>query len=171
MKIDGKYREALLHADSKAALSTLGVLGDTLVDINSQFATGPRVEDGGGAEDGGDAEPGHDVVEGQPGNVIESLNQVILAKMNTIVDNAAVGSKGSVGKLINGIRSLYNKADATVNELHTLEMNLNNGRGSIGKLMTDDTLYNRLNATAAQAAEYCRPAGQRQGDGGQAAEG
>jgi len=142
MKIDGRYREAV-HTDSKAALSTLGVLGDTLVDINSQFATGPRVEDG--AELKTVETPSlTDVVKAGQGT-IESLN-VILAKMNTIVDNLQSG-KGSVGKLIND-PGLYNKADATVEELHTLEMNLNNGHGSIGKLMTDDTLYNRLNATA-----------------------
>jgi phospholipid/cholesterol/gamma-HCH transport system substrate-binding protein len=142
MKIDGRYREAV-HADSKAALSTLGVLGDTLVDINSQFATGPEVEDG--AELKTVETPSlTDVVKASQGT-IETLN-VILAKMNKIVDNLQSG-KGSVGKLIND-PGLYNRANDTVEELHTLEVNLNHGRGSIGKLMTDDTLYNRLNTTA-----------------------
>jgi len=142
MKIDGKYR-SVLHADSKAALSTLGVLGDTLVDINSQFATGPALEDG--AELKTVETPSlTDVVKAGQGT-IESLN-VILAKMNAIVDSVQSG-KGSVGKLIND-PELYDRANASVAELHTLEANLNSGRGTIGKLMTDDTLYNRLNATA-----------------------
>jgi phospholipid/cholesterol/gamma-HCH transport system substrate-binding protein len=142
MKIDGRYRKSV-HTDSKAALSTLGVLGDTLVDINSQFATGPEVQDG--AELKTLETPTlTDVVKASQGT-IESLN-VILAKMNVIVDNLQSG-KGSVGKLIND-PGLYNKANDTVEELHTLAMNLNQGHGSIGKLMTDDTLYNRLNATA-----------------------
>jgi phospholipid/cholesterol/gamma-HCH transport system substrate-binding protein len=45
MKIDDKYGFAL-HTDSKAALGTVGVLGDTDVDINSQVATGPPLRDG-----------------------------------------------------------------------------------------------------------------------------
>ncbi len=45
MKIDNKYQFGL-HTDSKAALSTVGVLGDTIVDINSQVATGPEIRDG-----------------------------------------------------------------------------------------------------------------------------
>jgi phospholipid/cholesterol/gamma-HCH transport system substrate-binding protein len=144
MKIDGKYQKAL-HKDSKAALSTLGVLGDTLVDINSQFATGPELEDGDELKTL-ETPSLTDVVKASQGT-IESLN-VILAKMNTIVDNLQSG-KGSVGKLIND-PELYDKANATVDELHKLEVNLNNGHGTIGKLMTDETMYNRLNATAAK---------------------
>ena len=45
MKIDSKY-QASLHKDSTAALTTVGVLGDTVVDINSQVATGPPLQDG-----------------------------------------------------------------------------------------------------------------------------
>src|SRR5437899_2861748 len=44
MKIDPKY-QAGLHSDSKAALTTVGVLGDTIVDINSQAATGGPLRD------------------------------------------------------------------------------------------------------------------------------
>ena len=78
---------------------------------------------------------------------------MILAKMNVIVDNLQSG-KGSVGMLINS-PELYNKANATVDELLTLEKNLNAGKGSIGKLMTDDTLYNRLERGGGQAGEHC----------------
>ncbi len=142
MKIDSKYDYGL-KKDSKAALNTNGVLGDTLVDINSQTAVGPPLEDGDELHTL-ETPSLTDVVKASQGT-IEQLN-VILAKMNTIVDNLQSG-KGSVGKLIND-PELYDKANATVDELHTLEVNLNNGRGSVGKLMTDDTLYNRLNTAA-----------------------
>ena len=142
MKIDSKYDYGL-KKDSKAALNTNGVLGDTLVDINSQTAVGPPLEDGDELHTL-ETPSLTDVVKASQGT-IEQLN-VILAKMNTIVDNLQDG-KGSVGKLIND-PELYDKANATVDELHTLEVNLNNGRGSVGKLMTDDTLYNRLNTAA-----------------------
>src|ERR1017187_6979398 len=45
MKIDGKY-QVDLHKDSYAALSTVGILGDEVVDINSQHAVGPPLQDG-----------------------------------------------------------------------------------------------------------------------------
>ncbi len=144
MKLDNKF-SADLKKDSTAALTTVGVLGDTVVDINSQIATGPPLRDGDELHTL-ETPSITDVVKASQGT-IEQLN-VILAKLNTVVDNLQDG-KGSVGQLINN-PDLYNKATATVDELHTLEVNLNNGRGSIGKLMTDDTLYNRLNDVAAK---------------------
>lgn len=142
MKLDNKYAHSL-KKDSKAALTTIGVLGDTVVDINSQFAVGPPLKDGDELKTV-ETPSLTDVVKASQGT-IESLN-VILSKMNVIVDNLQSG-KGSVGQLINN-PELYNKANATVNELLTLEKNINKGRGSIGKLMTDDSLYNRLNDAA-----------------------
>jgi phospholipid/cholesterol/gamma-HCH transport system substrate-binding protein len=142
MKLNEKTSSSL-KKDSKASLSTVGVLGDTVVDINSQFAAGAPLQDGDELKTS-ETPSLTDVVKASQGT-IESLN-VILAKMNVIVDNLQSG-KGSVGQLINN-PGLYNKADKTVDELLTLEKNLNAGRGSIGKLMTDDTMYNRLNDAA-----------------------
>ena len=144
MKLDSKYQNEL-KTDSKAALTTVGVLGDTVVDINSQVAVGGPLRDGDELHTL-ETPTITDVVKASQGT-IEQLN-VILAKANTIVDNLQSG-KGSIGMLINN-PDLYNKANATVDELHKLEVNLNNGRGSVGKLMTDDTMYNRLNAAAAK---------------------
>jgi phospholipid/cholesterol/gamma-HCH transport system substrate-binding protein len=144
MKLDDKYG-AEMKKDSKASLSTVGVLGDTVVDINSQFAVGPQLQDGDVLKTT-ETPSLIDVVKASQGT-IESVN-VILAKMNVIVDNLQSG-KGTFGQLINN-PDLYNKANKTVDELLTLEKNLNAGRGSIGKLMTDDSLYNRLNDTVAK---------------------
>jgi phospholipid/cholesterol/gamma-HCH transport system substrate-binding protein len=142
MKLDSKYQGSLKE-DSKAALTTVGVLGDTVVDINSQVAVGPPLKDGDELHTL-ETPSITDVVKASQGT-IEQLN-VILAKMNTVVDNLQDG-KGSIGQLISN-PDLYNKATQTVDELNLLERNLNNGRGSVGKLMTDDTMYNRLNAAA-----------------------
>jgi phospholipid/cholesterol/gamma-HCH transport system substrate-binding protein len=142
MKLNEKFA-ADLRKDSKASLTTVGVLGDTVVDINSQFAVGPPLQDGDELKTT-ETPSLTDVVKASQGT-IESLN-VILAKMNVIVDNLQSG-KGSIGQLINN-PDLYNKANNAVDALLTLEKNLNNGRGTIGKLMTDDTLYNRLNDMA-----------------------
>ncbi|HEY0163215.1 MAG TPA: MlaD family protein [Edaphobacter sp.] len=142
MKLNEKNVDEL-KKDSKASLTTIGVLGDTVVDINSQFAVGPPLQDGDELKTL--ESPGiTDVVKASQGT-IESLN-VILAKLNTIVDNLQSG-KGSIGQLINN-PDLYYKVNGTMDELHKLTVNLNSGKGSIGKLVNDPSLYNRLNDTA-----------------------
>lgn len=142
MKIDGKYMPSL-HKDSKVSLTTMGVLGDTVVDINSQTAVGPALQDGDELKTL-ETPSISDVVKASQGT-IEQLN-VILAKANNIVDNMESG-KGSVGKLIND-PDLYNKLDSTVSELNRIEVGLNNGEGTVGKLLKDNQLYDRLNGTA-----------------------
>jgi phospholipid/cholesterol/gamma-HCH transport system substrate-binding protein len=144
MKIDARYSSELKQ-DSRAALTTVGVLGDTVIDINSQTAVGPPLKNG---EEIKTLETPSitDVVKASQGT-IESVN-IILAKMNTIVDNLKAG-QGSAGQLLAN-PALYDQATATVAELHTLEANINSGHGSVGKLMTDDALYNRLNDTVAK---------------------
>ncbi len=144
MKIDPKYGRSL-HTDSTASLSTVGVLGDTVVDINSQVAAGPELKSG--AELRTMQAPNlTDVIKASQGTV-ESLN-LILAKMNAIVDSIQSG-RGSVGKAIND-PALYDKATATVNELQKLTQDLNSGKGSMGKLMHDPQLYDRLNDAASK---------------------
>jgi phospholipid/cholesterol/gamma-HCH transport system substrate-binding protein len=160
MKLNDKFGSSL-KKDSKAALTTVGVLGDTVVDVNSQFAVGPLLQDGDELKTL-ETPSLTDVVKASQGT-IESLN-VILAKMNVVVDNLQAG-KGSIGQLINN-PDLYNKANATVDELLKLEKNLNNGQGSIGKLMTDNTMYNRLNDAAGKLDNIATALDKGQGTAG-----
>jgi phospholipid/cholesterol/gamma-HCH transport system substrate-binding protein len=144
MKLDPKW-DTSLHTDSTASLSTVGVLGDTVIDIESTTAVGPELQNG--AELHTLETPNlEDVVKASQGTV-ESLN-VILAKMNRIVDSIQSG-QGSAGKLIED-PELYNQATATLKQLHLLAENLNEGKGSAGKLLHDDDLYNHLNDTVAK---------------------
>ena len=160
MKLNEKFASSL-KKDSKASLTTLGVLGDTVVNVNSQFAAGAPLQDGDELKTL-ETPSLTDVVKASQGT-IESLN-VILAKMNVVVDNLQSG-KGSVGQLINS-PDLYNKANATVDELLKLEKGLNAGKGSIGKLMTDDTMYNRLNDAAGKLQNIANALDKGQGTAG-----
>ena len=56
MKIGNKYRDAV-HTDSTSSLETIGVLGDTVVDINSKTATGPAVQNNARAQNQRDPKP------------------------------------------------------------------------------------------------------------------
>ena len=132
MKLDTKYQPSL-HTDSTAALTTIGVLGDTVIDINSQVATGPMLQDG--AELKTLETPSiNDVVKASQGT-IENLN-TILAKLNTVVDNLQTG-KGSFGQLLVN-PDLYNKFVATADDIHQITAKLNRSDNSIGKVLNDN---------------------------------
>jgi phospholipid/cholesterol/gamma-HCH transport system substrate-binding protein len=174
MKLDTKFQSDL-HTDSTASLTTVGVLGDTVVDINSQVATGPTLQDG--ATLNTLETPTIEGVVKESQGTIENLN-TILAKMNTIVDNLESG-KGSFGELLTN-PALYNKFVDTMTDVQQTTAKLNSpdntlgkflndkgqmydrvddalarvdditkgvqaGKGSAGKILTDDSLYNNLN--------------------------
>jgi phospholipid/cholesterol/gamma-HCH transport system substrate-binding protein len=160
MKLDSKY-QASLHKDSTAALDTVGVLGDTVVDINSQVATGAPLQDGDELKTLETPSLSNVIKASQVS--IESLN-VMLSKLNTMVDNLQAG-KGSVGQLLTN-PGLYNKIDAVASDVHTLTSQLNAGKGSAGKLLTDDALYNRLNDTTGKLNDIVTELGAGKGSAG-----
>lgn len=139
MSVSRKYRKSLL-TDSRTSLTTVGVLGDTVVDIDNRQAHGQPVQN-------------HAVL---PTNETPNLQDVIqssqttIQKLNTILDqvntlvNTLNSNKGSIGKLIND-PTLYNRGVQAVNQLSDIAQQVSNGKGTIGKLMTDDSIYNHLN--------------------------
>lgn len=139
MRISKQFQQDL-RSDSKTSLDTIGVLGDTVVDIDSKFATGGPVQDNGELKTT-ETPNLSDVIKSSQGT-IEQLN-TILAKVDNLVDSLNSG-KGSIGMLIND-PSLYNRAIQTLNQIQGLVDQISNGKGSIGKLVADDTLYNRAN--------------------------
>jgi phospholipid/cholesterol/gamma-HCH transport system substrate-binding protein len=141
MKISKKY-QPMLKTDSKSSLDTIGVLGDTVVDIDGKFATGGPIQNGGELKTT-ETPNLTDVIKSSQGT-IEQLN-TILAKVDNLVDSLNSG-KGSIGRLIND-PELYDKALTTLNQLQGLVDGISNGKGSIGKLIADDTLYDRANDT------------------------
>jgi phospholipid/cholesterol/gamma-HCH transport system substrate-binding protein len=142
MKMDPKFLPSL-HTDTTASLSTVGVLGDTVVDLDSKLAHGPELKSG--DELRTLTTPSlTDVIKSSQGTVQQV--DVVLQKMNQLVDGIQAG-QGTVGQLVKN-PSLYNKADKTIEDLNTLVANLNAGKGTAGKLLHDDDLYNKLNAIA-----------------------
>lgn len=143
MRISKRY-QPLVRDDARSSLETIGVLGDTVVNISGQDATGPPIQDDG--ELPTTETPNlSDVIKSSQGT-IEQLN-IILAKVNNLVDSLNAG-KGSIGKLIND-PVLYNKAVNTINQLQALVNGVSSGKGTIGKLVASDELYNRANDAVA----------------------
>lgn len=160
MKVSRKYLPAL-HVDSKASLETIGVLGDTVVDINSEGASGGPLPDN--AELKTTESPNlTDVIKSSQGT-IEQMN-TILAKLNNLVDSISSG-KGSIGQLINN-PELYTKLVSTLTELNRVTQKISNGEGSIGKLVNDDTFYDRANETVGKLQHIADDLDQGKGTAG-----
>jgi phospholipid/cholesterol/gamma-HCH transport system substrate-binding protein len=146
MKIDGKY-QALLHKDSSAALATVGILGDTVVDINSQRAVGPLLQDGDELKTLETPTLFDVMKEGQ--GTIDNLN-VILAKANNLVTDLQSG-KGSFGQLLVN-PDLYNKLDAAADNFNKLAVMAASNDNSIGKLLNDKgEMYDKMHGIVTQA--------------------
>jgi len=139
MKLDTKFRDSL-HKDSTSSLVKDGLVGDTVVDINSQLATGPQLESG-------DQLPSVetsdlDAVMARAKDTMQTLDAT-LGKLSTILDSLNQG-QGTVGQLLKN-RELFDNLNATTRSANALISDLNSGRGSAGKLLKDDELYNHLN--------------------------
>lgn len=139
MKVNRNRAQDILQ-DSKSSLTTIGVLGDTVVDIDSRGAHGAPVQNGQELQTN-ETPDLQDVIQASQGT-IQRLN-TILDQVNQLAVSLN-SNKGSIGMLIND-PTLYKRAVTTVNELSSMVDEVNNGQGSIGKLFKDDTLYNRLN--------------------------
>jgi len=143
MKIDPKFRESL-HKDSTSSLVKDGLVGDTVVDINSQTATGPLLESG-------DQLPSVetsdiDAVMARAKDTMQSLDTT-LGKLDATIDSINQG-QGTVGQLVKN-RELFDNLNTTTRNLNVLIAGINEGHGSAGKLLKDDSLYNHLDDLAA----------------------
>jgi phospholipid/cholesterol/gamma-HCH transport system substrate-binding protein len=160
MEINKHFQNAIRQG-SKTSLTTQGVLGDTLVDIDMKYAKGGPVQNH--SELPTTESPNlQDVIQASQGT-IQRLD-TILDQVNQIA--TTLNSKnGSIGLLIND-PTLYKKAVHTVDELTSIVDQINNGQGSIGKLIKDDSMYNRLNDVVAKADDITTKLDQGQGTAG-----
>ena len=141
MRISTKYIRAL-HTDSVVSLNTVGVLGDTVVDIDSTHATGPGLKNG-NTLDVAQTPNIQDVIKSSQ-STVQQVN-IILAKLNNLTD-ALSTSQGSLGMLIHDPQ-MYHQAVATFADLQHVADQINSGHGSLGKLINDDTFYDKASDT------------------------
>ena len=160
MKLNPRFRKGI-HTDSKVSLSTVGVLGDTVVDINSRTAVGPAVRDGDVLQSV-ETPSMNDVVRSSQ-NTIESFDAV-MARLNLIAARMQNGV-GTAGKVFND-PEMYNRLTATLTQLQILLQHLNSGQGSMGKLLHDDQLYDRLNQTVGRLDDLAGRLEEGQGKAG-----
>lgn len=142
MAIKEKFR-GNLRTNSSARLKTLGVLGNTEVDIDNLQADGPPVQN--------DAVLPTDETSNFQ-NALQSF-QSTTQKISTIVGQVnALGKsfgndKGSIGKFIND-PAFHNHTVMAMNQISSIAKHLGSGEGSLGKFRTDHSLSSHLKDTA-----------------------
>ena len=141
MKVSTTYHDSL-RRDSKTALATAGVLGETYIDIDSSQAQQAEVRAGDVLETR-DTPDIQDVVRASQGT-LQNMD-ALLKRLDRIVAFVESG-QGSIGKVIYD-PSLYNRLNATVTEFQGLVTQVTAGNGTLGKLLVDDELYRKANAT------------------------
>jgi phospholipid/cholesterol/gamma-HCH transport system substrate-binding protein len=141
MQVSQSYQNEI-RADSVASIDTVGLLGESYVDI-TRGSPGQEVLPNGGVLKSSEGAEIKQVVQNAD-DVIVNL-RVLSAQLNNITGQMQSG-KGSIGKLIYD-QTLYNHLNKTADTLDRMVTRLDAGQGSLGKLMVDDTMYKQATAT------------------------
>src|SRR5438105_3245853 len=114
LKLDAKYKN-IIRTDSKVSISTIGLLGDSKIDLTRGTEAGKIIEDGGtiqGSEEGDIRK----IVQGT-NDFIANL-QVLSEDFKKITDRIDRG-EGTLGKFLTDT-SIFDNANAATRELNTL---------------------------------------------------
>ncbi|GAB4315016.1 MAG: MlaD family protein [Candidatus Sumerlaeia bacterium] len=154
LTVDRRYR---LPADSTASLRFKSLLGQYYINIAYGTESGPVVADGGEIP----AEQPVDLNE--MAKNLSEISRDARQFLSSLNENQSdlFGELQSVVRenredLRNAIRSLSDAAPrltAVMDDLSTLTIGLRQGRGTIGRMLTDDTLYENLSRTFDNLAE------------------
>jgi phospholipid/cholesterol/gamma-HCH transport system substrate-binding protein len=131
-----------IRADSIASIETVGLLGESYVNLTRGSPGQEVIPDGGVLKTSEEA--GIKRVVQNANDVIENL-RVLSAKFNDIAGQIQSG-KGSLGKVVYD-PTLYNRLDKTADTFERMATRIDQGEGTIGKLIADETLYNTTLAT------------------------
>jgi len=131
-----------IRADSVAGIETVGLLGESYVNITRGSPGQEVLPDGGVLKSSNEADIKRVVQNAD--DVIVNL-RTLSAKLNDITSQMQSG-KGSLGKLIYD-QTLYNHLSRTTDALDRLATRVDQGQGTLGKLVADETLYNTSLAT------------------------
>jgi phospholipid/cholesterol/gamma-HCH transport system substrate-binding protein len=126
-----------IRADSIASIETVGLLGESYVNLTRGSPGQEVIPDGGVLKSSEEADIKRVVQNAN--DVIVNL-RVLSAKLNDITGEIQSG-KGTMGKFVYD-QTLYNRLNKTTDTLDRMVTRLDQGGGTIGKLMADETLYN-----------------------------
>jgi phospholipid/cholesterol/gamma-HCH transport system substrate-binding protein len=141
LRLDQKYQN-IIRSDSKVTIATIGLLGDSKVDITRGTEAGTVIPPGGelqGAETGDIRK----IVQGT--NDFVANLQVLSDKFRDMADRVDKG-EGTLGKFMTD-SAIYDNANLTVQEAASLVRDAHTGNGTVGRLISDDQLYQKVSST------------------------
>src|SRR5271157_2152339 len=141
MRIARAYQDQI-RADSRASIETVGLLGDSYINITRGSPGQEVIADGGVLKTSQEADVKR---------VVQNVNDVfinlrVLSAKLTDISGQIQSGKGSAGKLIYD-QTLYNRLNKTADSVDRMVTRVDQGQGTLGKLMADETLYNNTVAT------------------------
>jgi phospholipid/cholesterol/gamma-HCH transport system substrate-binding protein len=141
MRVARAYQHQI-RADSRASIETVGLLGDSYINITRGSPGQEVIADGGVLKTSEEADVKRVV---QNANDVFINLRVLSSQLNDISGQIQSG-KGSVGKLVYD-QTLYNRLNKTTDTVDRMVTRVDQGQGTLGKLMADETLYNNTVAT------------------------
>jgi len=141
MSVARKYQDEV-RADSVASIETVGLLGESFVNLTRGSLDQPVIPDGGVLKTSEEADIKR---------VVQNANDVIVnlrtlsSKLNDITGQIESG-KGTLGKVIYD-PTLFNRLNKTSETVDRMVDQIDKGQGSIGKFLVDEALYNKTVAT------------------------
>jgi phospholipid/cholesterol/gamma-HCH transport system substrate-binding protein len=152
LKVDQRYR-SWIRKDSEVGVGSIGLLGDKYIDITLGRSESPSSQD----------ERGYSVITGK----MQADFRELITGIDDVVGNFGVLSQrfrnltnkleeGSVAQFI-GDRSFYDNLNTTLAEASTtlktateLIKEIKEGRGTMGRLISEDKLYSEVNTATSQ---------------------
>jgi phospholipid/cholesterol/gamma-HCH transport system substrate-binding protein len=145
----------LIRLDSVASIQNDGLVGNKFVQIESGSEQSPPVPDRGTIQSREPFEIADLLV--KMSETIDTVNTMI-ADVKTEVDEAldavtdtAAGAQDLMADVGKDARGIMASAQSVATDLKAIVDGVRDGRGTVGKLLTDDALYEKVRAIAADA--------------------
>ena len=138
LRLDQKYQN-IIRSDSKVTIATVGLLGDSKVDISRGTEAGTVIPPDGELQ-GAEAGDIRKIVQGT--NDFVANLQVLSDKFRDMADRVDKG-EGTLGKFMTDT-AIYDNANLTVKEATSLVRDAHTGNGTFGRLISDDELYRKF---------------------------
>jgi phospholipid/cholesterol/gamma-HCH transport system substrate-binding protein len=146
-----KSAEPFIRSNAEAEILTMGLLGDTYVELS---AGSPKAEP---------VRPG-EIIKGKTPveltQVVEASTKTV-AKVGELIDKvetlitSVTGGRGSLAKFLNN-PALYDNLEKSAAALHSTLEQIEKSRGTLKLLLEDPTLYLRLTGTVSSLEEWTR---------------
>lgn len=141
LRMDQRYQN-IIRTDSKVTIATIGLLGDSKVDITRGTEAGTVVPENGELQ-GAEAGDIRKIVQGT--NDFVANLQVLSDKFRDMAERVDKG-EGTLGKFMTDT-AIYDNANLTVKEAASLVRDAHTGNGTVGRLISDDEIYQKVSTT------------------------